>query len=109
MGMAASMGSLLLTSGTKGKRFALPNSRIMIHQPSGGAYGQATDVAIQAKEILKTRHQVNLIYAAQTGQTVEKVDSAMERDNYMNPQEAVEFGLIDEVIEKRLMPQAQKE
>ncbi len=101
MGMAASMGSFLLMAGAKGKRFALPNSKIMIHQPSGGAQGQATDIEITAREILKTREQLNKIYADRTGQSFEKICSDMERDFYMSPTEALEYGLIDRVIEKR--------
>lgn len=101
MGMAASMGSLLLTAGEKGKRYALPNSRVMIHQPSGGAQGQASDIAIHAREILKVRNQLNNIYSFHTGQTVEIIESAMERDNYMSPEDALKFGLIDKVIQKR--------
>jgi ATP-dependent Clp protease protease subunit len=101
MGMAASMGSFLLMAGAKGKRFALPNSKIMIHQPSGGAQGQATDIEIHAREILKTREQLNKIYADRTGQSFEKICSDMERDFYMSPTEALDYGLIDKVIEKR--------
>jgi ATP-dependent Clp protease, protease subunit len=101
MGMAASMGSFLLMAGAKGKRIALPNSRVMIHQPSGGAQGQASDIEIQAREILKTREQLNRIYAERTGQTVERIAADMERDRWMNPQEALDYGLIDQVIEKR--------
>jgi len=101
MGMAASMGSFLLMAGAKGKRFALPNSKIMIHQPSGGAQGQATDIEITAREILKTREQLNKIYADRTGQSFEKICNDMERDFYMSPTEALEYGLIDKVLEKR--------
>jgi ATP-dependent Clp protease protease subunit len=101
MGMAASMGSFLLMAGAKGKRIALPNSRVMIHQPSGGAQGQASDIEIQAREILKTREQLNKIYADRTGQAVERIAADMERDRWMNPQEALDYGLIDQVIEKR--------
>jgi ATP-dependent Clp protease protease subunit len=101
MGMAASMGSFLLMAGAAGKRVALPNSKIMIHQPSGGAQGQATDIEIHAREILKTREQLNRIYAARTGQTFEKISADMERDFYMDPEEAKAYGLIDQVIEKR--------
>jgi ATP-dependent Clp protease, protease subunit len=101
MGLAASMGSFLLTAGAKGKRLALPNSKIMIHQPSGGAQGQATDIEIHAREILKTREQLNRIYAERTGQTYEKIASDMERDMFMSPHEAKDYGLIDQVIEKR--------
>ena len=101
MGMAASMGSFLLMAGAKGKRAALPNSRVMIHQPSGGAQGQATDIEIQAREIIKTREQLNRIYADRTGQTLERIAADMERDRWMNPQEAKEYGLIDQVLDKR--------
>ena len=101
MGMAASMGSFLLMAGAKGKRVALPNSKIMIHQPSGGAQGQATDIEIHAREILKTREQLNRIYADRTGQTFEKICADMERDFYMSPEEAKAYGLIDQVIAKR--------
>jgi ATP-dependent Clp protease protease subunit len=101
MGMAASMGSFLLMAGAKGKRFALPNSKIMIHQPSGGAQGQATDIEITAREILKTREQLNKIYADRTGQSFEKICNDMERDFYMSPTEALDYGLIDKVLEKR--------
>ena len=101
MGMAASMGSFLLMAGAKGKRTALPNSRIMMHQPSGGAQGQATDIEIQAREILKTREQLNRIYADRTGQTLERIAADMERDRWMSPSEAVDYGLIDKVLERR--------
>jgi ATP-dependent Clp protease protease subunit len=101
MGMAASMGSFLLMAGAKGKRFALPNSRVMIHQPSGGAQGQASDIEIQAREIIKTRAQLNRIYAERTGQTVEKIEADMERDMWLSPSEAQAYGLIDQVLEKR--------
>jgi ATP-dependent Clp protease protease subunit len=101
MGMAASMGSFLLMAGAKGKRIALPNAKIMIHQPSGGAQGQATDIEIHAREIIKTREQLNRIYADRTGQTIEKITSDMERDYYMSPEEALTYGLIDQVIAKR--------
>ena len=101
MGMAASMGSFLLMAGAKGKRFALPNSKIMIHQPSGGTSGQATDIEIHAREIIKTREQLNRIYADRTGQTVEKIASDMERDRYMSADEAQVYGLVDQVIHKR--------
>jgi len=101
MGMAASMGSFLLMAGAKGKRVALPNSKIMIHQPSGGAQGQATDIEIHAREILKTREQLNRIYAERTGQSFEKICADMERDFYMSPEEAKTYGLIDQVIAKR--------
>ncbi|MDX9859817.1 MAG: ATP-dependent Clp endopeptidase proteolytic subunit ClpP [Rhodospirillales bacterium] len=101
IGMAASMGSLLLTAGAKGKRFALPNSRIMIHQPSGGTQGQATDIEIQAKEILRLRDRLNRIYEHHTGQPLGDIERAVERDRYMSPEEAKEFGIIDEVVVSR--------
>jgi ATP-dependent Clp protease, protease subunit len=101
MGLAASMGSFLLMAGAKGKRLSLPNSRIMIHQPSGGAQGQATDIEIHAREILKTREQLNKIYADRTGQTLEKIQADMERDFFLDPEEARAYGLIDQVIDKR--------
>jgi ATP-dependent Clp protease protease subunit len=101
MGMAASMGSFLLMAGAKGKRLALPNSRIMIHQPSGGAQGQATDIEIQAREIIKTREQLNRIYSDRTGQSMEKIAADMERDMWMSPSEAKDYGLIDQVLDKR--------
>ena len=101
MGLAASMGSFLLAAGAKGKRFALPNSRVMIHQPSGGAQGQASDIEIQAREILKTREQLNRILAERTGQSPERIALDMERDYWMSPAEAKDYGLIDEVLEKR--------
>jgi ATP-dependent Clp protease protease subunit len=95
------MGSLLLAAGAAGKRFALPNSRIMIHQPSGGAQGQSTDIQIQAREILKLRQRLSEIYVHHTHQPYEKVDLAIERDNFMSAEEAKAFGLIDEVVAKR--------
>ena len=101
MGMAASMGAFLLAGGTKGKRLALPNAEIMIHQPSGGAQGQATEIKIVADHILKTKKKLNEILSANTGQPLERVEIDTERDNYMSAQEAVEYGLIDHVIEKR--------
>lgn len=101
MGIAASMGSFLLMAGQKGKRFALPNSRVMIHQPSGGAQGQATDIEIHAREILKTREQLNRIYAERTGQTIEKIRADMERDFFMDPEESKAYGLIDQVLNHR--------
>jgi len=100
IGQAASMGALLLTAGTKGKRYALENSRIMIHQPLGGARGQATDIAIQAKEILRMKEAMAQIMARQTGQTVEKIMDDTERDNFMSAEEAKEYGLIDKVFSK---------
>ncbi|KAH9315898.1 hypothetical protein KI387_024525, partial [Taxus chinensis] len=101
VGQAASMGSLLLTAGTKGERRSLPNARVMIHQPSGGASGQASDIAIHAKEILLTRERLNGLYARHTGQEMDKIEKCMERDMFMSPEEAKEFGLVDEVIEHR--------
>jgi len=101
LGMAASMGSFLLMAGAAGKRAALPNSRVMIHQPSGGAQGQAADIEIQAREILKTREQLNRIYSERTGQTVDKIAADMERDYWMSPAEAKDYGLIDQVLDKR--------
>ena len=101
MGIAASMGAFLMAAGAKGKRFALPNSRIMIHQPSGGAQGQATDIEIHAREILKTREQLNRIYAERTGQPLEKIQADMERDFYLDAEEAKAYGLIDQVISQR--------
>jgi ATP-dependent Clp protease protease subunit len=101
IGQAASMGSLLLCAGTKGKRISLPNSRIMIHQPSGGAQGQATDIEIQAREILQLRARLNEIYVKHTGQPIETIAAAVERDKFMSPVEAKEFGLIDEVMLSR--------
>jgi ATP-dependent Clp protease protease subunit len=101
MGMAASMGSLLLCAGATGKRFSLPNARIMIHQPSGGAQGQATDIEIQAREILSTRARLNEIYVKHTGQPLEVISTAVERDNFLSPTQAKEFGLIDDVVINR--------
>ena len=101
IGLAASMGSFLLVAGAKGKRFSLPNSRVMIHQPSGGAQGQATDIEIHAREILKTREQLNRIYAERTGQPIEKIRADMERDFFMDPDESKAYGLIDQVVAKR--------
>lgn len=98
IGMAASMGSFLLAGGAKGKRFALPNSEIMIHQPSGGARGQATEIKIVAEHILKTRHKLNKILSENTGQSLETIEIDTERDNFMSAQEAKEYGLVDEVI-----------
>ena len=106
MGMAASMGSLLLCAGEKGKRFALPNSRIMVHQPSGGAQGQATDIEIQAREILKTRERLNQIYVRHTSQPIEEIQNKLERDTYMSAEEAQAFGLVDQVVEQRPVPPA---
>lgn len=101
IGQAASMGSLLLAAGEKGKRYALPNARIMIHQPSGGARGQATDIEIQAREILRLRERLNKIYVHHTGQKLATIEKSMERDNFMGAEEAREFGLIDHVVESR--------
>jgi len=101
VGMAASMGAFLLAGGTKGKRFALPNSEIMIHQPSGGAKGQATDISIVAEQILRIKDKLNKILAENTGQPLERVASDTERDNYMTAEEAREYGIIDEVITQR--------
>jgi ATP-dependent Clp protease, protease subunit len=101
IGQACSAGSLLLMAGAKGKRFSLPNSRIMIHQPSGGAQGQATDIEIQAREILYIRQRLNQLYVDHTGQPVEKIERDMERDRFMNPVEAKEYGLIDQVLDRR--------
>jgi ATP-dependent Clp protease protease subunit len=104
IGMAASMGSLLLTAGAKGKRFTLPNSRIMVHQPSGGAQGQATDIEIQAREILALRRRLNEIYVHHTGQALEAIEIKLERDAYMSAEEARDFGLVDEVVQSRPVP-----
>lgn len=101
VGLAASMGSFLLAAGTKGKRLALPHSRIMIHQPSGGTRGQATDIEIEAREILRIRHQLNEIYSHNTGQDLAKIEKDMDRDFFMSAQESLEYGLIDKVIEER--------
>jgi ATP-dependent Clp protease protease subunit len=95
------MGSLLLCAGAKGKRFALPNSRVMVHQPSGGAQGQATDIEIQAREILALRARLNQIYVDHTGQDLETIENAVERDNFMTAEEAKTFGLIDDVVSSR--------
>ena len=104
IGQAASMGSLLLTAGAKGKRFALPNARVMIHQPSGGAQGQATDIEIQAREILAMRARLNNIYVEHTGQPLDVIERSMERDNFMTGEDAKAFGLIDEVVTSRPAP-----
>ena len=101
IGQAASMGSFLLAAGTKGKRFSLPNSRIMVHQPSAGFQGQATDIQIHAKEIQSLKTRLNTIYSKHTGKSVEEISKALERDNFMTPEEAKKFGLIDSVVEKR--------
>ncbi|WP_064608573.1 ATP-dependent Clp endopeptidase proteolytic subunit ClpP [Streptobacillus moniliformis] len=100
IGMAASMGAFLLSSGTKGKRFTLPNSEVMIHQPLGGARGQATDIQIVAENILKTKHKLAEILSKNTGQSFEKIISDTERDNYLSAEEAVAYGLVDKVLEK---------
>ncbi|HEY9822749.1 MAG TPA: ATP-dependent Clp protease proteolytic subunit [Candidatus Sericytochromatia bacterium] len=101
VGLAASMGSFLLAAGTKGKRLALPHSRIMIHQPSGGTRGQATDIEIEAREIIRIRHHLNQIYAENTGKPIEKIEKDMDRDFFLSAQEAMEYGLIDRVIEDK--------
>ena len=101
IGQASSMGSFLLTAGESGKRFSLPNSRIMVHQPSAGFQGQATDIEIHANEIMLLKKRLNEIYSKHTGRTVEEIKNALERDKFMTPQEAKEFGLIDKVVEKR--------
>ena len=101
IGQAASMGSFLLASGSKGKRFSLPNSRIMVHQPSAGFQGQATDIEIHAKEVLNLKDRLNQIYSKHTGKSVEEIKSALERDNFMTADVAKDFGLVDEVVEKR--------
>ena len=101
IGMAASMGAFMLAAGAKGKRFALPNSEIMIHQPSGGAKGQATDISIHANHILRTKKRLNQILAERTGQPLEVIERDTERDNFLTAQEALEYGLVDKVIEKR--------
>ena len=108
VGLAASAGSLLLTAGAKGKRFALPHSNIMIHQPSGGFQGQASDIEIHAKEILKTRDRLNKIYVKHTGKDLKIIEDAMERDRFMTPEEAKDFGLIDQVIVDRPRTDDQK-
>lgn len=101
IGQAASMGSLLLCAGTPGKRYALPNSRIMVHQPSGGAQGQAADIEIQAREILNLRARLNNMYVEHTGNDLKKIEKAMDRDNFMSAEEAKEFGILDEVVSER--------
>lgn len=104
IGQACSMGAFLLNAGAKGKRFCLPNSRVMIHQPSGGAQGQASDIHIQAQEILKIRARLNELMAFHSGQPIEKIEIDTERDNFMSAQQAKEYGLVDAVIEKRIQP-----
>jgi ATP-dependent Clp protease protease subunit len=101
IGQAASMGSLLLCAGTPGKRYALPNSRVMIHQPSGGTQGQASDIEIQAREILSLRARLNDMYVEHTGNDLKKIEKAMDRDNFMSAKEAKEFGILDEVVSER--------
>lgn len=101
MGLAASMGSFLLAAGAAGHRMALPNARIMLHQPHGGAQGQASDIAIQAQEILYVRRRLNEIYAKHTGKALQVIENALERDYFMSAEEAVQFGIVDKVIEKR--------
>jgi ATP-dependent Clp protease protease subunit len=103
-GQAASMGSLLLTAGAEGKRYSLPNSRIMVHQPSGGFQGQATDIEIQAREIIELRARLNQIYVDHTGQKLEVIEKAMDRDTFLTADKAKDFGLIDEVVQKRIVP-----
>ena len=101
IGQASSMGSFLLSAGEKGKRYSLPNSRIMMHQPSGGYQGQVTDIEIQTKEIIKTKKRLNEIYAKHSGKDIKEVEEIMERDKYFSPQEAIKFGLIDKIVENR--------
>ncbi len=105
LGQACSMGSFLLMAGQKGKRFMLPQARVMIHQPSGGAQGQATDIEIQAREILKMKATLNKIYSDLTGKPLSVIEDAMERDRFMSAQEALEFGLVDQIVENRPLPQ----
>ena len=107
-GQAASMGSFILAAGEKGKRFALPNSRIMVHQPSAGFQGQATDVEIHAKEVLAQKSNLNELYSTHTGQSVESIEEALERDNFMSPKDAMKFGIIDEIQEKRIPKKIEK-
>jgi ATP-dependent Clp protease protease subunit len=104
IGQAASMGSLLLCAGAKGKRFALPNARVMVHQPSGGAQGQAADIEIQAREIMTLRSRLNEIYHRHTGQSIPAIEAKLERDSYMSAEEARVFGIVDEVVESRPLP-----
>jgi len=109
IGQAASMGSLLLAAGAKGKRYCLPNARVMIHQPSGGFQGQATDIEIHAKEILAIRQRLNEIYVHHTGQDIKVIEDAMERDRFLNPEGAKEFGIVDQVASKReILPSDEK-
>jgi len=107
-GLAASMGSFLLAAGENGKRFALPNSRIMVHQPSAGFRGQASDIEIHAKEILDQKANLNQLYAKHTGQPVEKIEEALERDNFMSPDDAKKFGIIDDIQTKRVVKKSEK-
>ena len=107
MGQAASMGSLLLTAGAAGKRFSLPNARIMTHQPSGGFQGQATDIEIHAKEILDLRQRLNGIYEKHSGKTIKRIEKIMDRDTFMTAEDAKNFGLIDQVVEKRPVPKTE--
>jgi ATP-dependent Clp protease protease subunit len=107
VGQAASMGSLLLAAGESGMRFSLPNSRIMVHQPSGGFQGQASDIELQAREIIELKKRLNLIYVKHCGQKLDKVESSLDRDNFMTPSEALKWGLIDEIIETR-QPEAEE-
>ena len=109
IGQAASMGSLLLTAGAEGKRFALPHARIMIHQPLGGAQGQASDIEIQAKEILRMKAMLNDIYVRHTGNKLDKIEKSMDRDNFMSADEAQKFGLIDKVVEAHALPDDKKD
>lgn len=102
LGQAASMGAVLLAGGEKGKRYALPHSRILIHQPLGGAQGQASDIDIQAKEILRMRSEINKIFTKHTGQSIEKIAADTERDFFMNPEQAIEYGIVDQIVEKRI-------
>jgi ATP-dependent Clp protease protease subunit len=107
LGQAASMASLLLAAGARDKRFCLPNSRIMIHQPTGGAQGQAADIEIHAREILNLRARLNQIYADHTGQDIEVIEAAMDRDKFMSPQEAKDFGLVDQIVTHRPLPEGE--
>ncbi len=109
IGQAASMGSLLLAAGEPGMRYALPNARIMVHQPSGGFQGQASDIERHAKEILDLRHRLNTVYVKHTGQKLEKIEDALERDTFLTAEQSKEFGLIDEVIEKRAVEEGDEE
>jgi len=105
IGQAASMGSLLLAAGAPGKRYLLPNSRVMVHQPSGGFQGQASDIARHAEEIAKIKHRLNQIYVQHTGQNLEEVEQALDRDNFMSAEEALKFGIVDEILNHRAVPQ----